>query len=109
MKIPNLNKRVTVNRATYTSDGMAGQTYTTHSRGVWGAFSQVSGTEVYKFGGSETDVKFKLIVRHRPGTVIANSDTIGYEGRIFRIMYIEQGDFERNYITLYIVEDNANS
>lgn len=109
MKIPNLNKRITIERRTYTSDGMGGSTFTTTSRGVWAAFDQVSGTEVYKFAGSESNVKFKITIRYRSDTVIANTDTVVYDGRNFRILYIEQGDFERNYITLYAVEDNATS
>lgn len=107
--IPNLNKRITVNKATYTSDGMGGQTFTTSARGVWASFDQVSGTEVYKFDSSETNVKFKVTIRFRSDTVVSNADTLGYDGRIFRIMYIEQGSFDRNYITLYVVEDNARS
>lgn len=107
MSIPNLNKRITINRRTYTSDGMGGSTFTTSSRGVWAAWDQVSGSEMYRFGGSESSSRFKVTIRYRSDAVVANSDTITYAGRTFRILYTEQGDFERNYITLYVVEDNA--
>jgi SPP1 family predicted phage head-tail adaptor len=107
MKIPNLNKRITINRRAYASDGMGGQTFTTSSRGVWAAFDQVSGGEVYRFAGSESNSRFKVTIRYRADSVVANSDTLSYSGRTFRILYTEQGDFERNYLTLYVVEDNA--
>lgn len=108
-KIPKLDKRITINRRTYASDGMGGQTYTTVTTAVWAEFASITGNESYRFDSSQTNAKFRVTIRYRAVGVVSNKDTITYDSREFRIMYIEQGDFERVYLTLYVIEDNAPS
>jgi SPP1 family predicted phage head-tail adaptor len=107
MKIPNLNKRITIERRTYVSDGMGGSTFTSTSRGVWASFDQVSASETYRFASSESTSRFKVTIRYRTDAVFTNADTLTYSGRTFRILSTDQGDFDRNYVTLYVVEENT--
>ena len=104
---PILNKRIDILRRVYTSDDMGGFTHTTVARDVWAQIRNVSGSEIYKFGGSESNVKYKFTIRYRGEDVIEPSDEIGYSGRTFRIHFIDYNGFERNYIDLYCIEENA--
>jgi SPP1 family predicted phage head-tail adaptor len=107
MNPPNLNKRVTIVRYTYASDGVGGQTATVASSDVWAAVSNISGNESYRFSSSESNVRYKFTVRYRPIDIVSNDDEVQYASRTFRIRHIDYGDFTRDYITLYCEEDNA--
>jgi SPP1 family predicted phage head-tail adaptor len=104
---PILNKRIDILRRVYTSDDMGGFTHTTIAQGVWAQLRTISGSEIYKFGGSESNVKYKFTIRYRGEDVIEPSDEIGYMSRTFRIHFIDYMGFERNYVDLYCIEDNA--
>lgn len=107
MKPPRLDKRVVIVRYTYTPDGVGGQTATTATTSVWAHISSISGTEAYRFSSTESNVRYKFVVRYRPTDVMANDDEVQYAGRTFRIRHIDYGDFTKDYITLYCEEDNA--
>lgn len=103
---PNLNKRIGIGRITYTSDGMGGSTATMNTRYIWAAITMASGTETYRFGGSESTGRFKFTIRYRPTTVVSNSDVITYAGITYRITHIDPHGYERNYVDLYAEENN---
>lgn len=107
MKAPKLNKRITIVQYTYVPDGTGGQTATVATASVWAHVSSVSGSESYRFSSSESNVRYKFLVRYRPLSVIANDDEVEYFERKFRIKHIDYGDFTKDYITLYCEEDNA--
>jgi SPP1 family predicted phage head-tail adaptor len=103
---PILNKRVDILRRVYTSDSMGGFTYSTVATGVWAQIRSTSGSEVYRFGGSESNVRQKVTIRYRGEDVIEPSDDIKYGSRTFRIHFIDYQGYERNYIDLFCIEEN---
>lgn len=105
-KIPNLNKRITINRAISTSDGAGGYTSTTTTESVWAAISSLSGNEIYRYSASESKIDTKFIIRYRPESVIQARDSVTYNGQTWRIEFVDPFDYRKDYIALICVQDN---
>lgn len=100
MAIPELNKRVTVKKVSYVSDGIGGVTGTVSTSDIWAYVQTQGGNFNAQFSSGEAQVKYKFTVRKRSGNVYNTKSVINYSGSDYIVLYVDSGDFGNEYITL---------
>lgn len=98
-----LDKRLTLQTVTRTSDSQGGYTDTWATLAtVWGQLKPVKGFERFQNQQNETPVTHDVLIRYRAGVTTANRFT--YDARVFHIKEVINIDEANVYLKMKAIE-----